>query len=246
VKGAAEADDDGVTTSVSPVMPDLAPFERGVLLANGHEAQVSVARPGDEGDMARFFDALSDTATYYRFVGIRPAVTAAELRASATPALPDHVTLLMRAQGRLIGVGELWRDGGAVAEVAFAVDDAHHHEGVATILLEDLAVIAHACALSTLTAQTLTSNAAMCVVFETAGLDHAQRRNGAMSTIELDVGDLTGLCTAAAARERAARAAAGRGPGRSAAEMLRRARHGRPMRGEALTPPAPPEGEVAP
>ena len=54
-----------------------------------------------------------------------------------------HVALFAEVEDEIVGVGEYFASlAGEEAEVAFAVADAHHHEGVATVLLEDLAMVA--------------------------------------------------------------------------------------------------------
>jgi len=65
----------------------------------------------------------------------------------------------------LVGIGEYLRvPGRPEAEVAFAVADRHQHEGVATVILEDLALIARAAGLTRLVAETLATNDAMLLV----------------------------------------------------------------------------------
>ena len=83
----------------------------------------------------------------------------------------EHVTLLASIDRRLIGIGEYIIGADPTeAEVAFAVADDHHREGVATLLLERLAVIAHERGLLTFTATVLPGNADMQLVFRTVGL----------------------------------------------------------------------------
>src|SRR5262245_42000655 len=121
----------------------LAPFARDVLLATGRAVRVRPARADDVAALGRFYAELSKPSSYFRFFGARSAVPEAELRRATLQDVADHVTLVVDANGELIAVGEYYAVAGThEAEVAFAVADAHHSEGIATLLLEDLAAIA--------------------------------------------------------------------------------------------------------
>ena len=98
------------------------------------------------------------------------------------------MTLVAEAAGVLVGVGEYHASPGAEdAEVAFAVADAHHHEGIATVLLEDLALIAQAAGFRRLVAETLPANAAMLGVFRTVGLVNRVWFEDGVVQVELDL-----------------------------------------------------------
>jgi GNAT superfamily N-acetyltransferase len=182
-----------------------------VVLANGVTARVVVAGPADVASVRDFYDALSDTSTYYRFFGIRRALPDRELTAVVSTMLPDRVTLLARLGDRLIGIGEYIASPRAPgeAEVAFAVADDHHREGVATLLLERLAIVAHRCGLHTLTAVVLPGNGDMQLVFRTVGLPVQSRFDdaGGVVDVTLDITDLDHLLQLSAARHDQAMAA---------------------------------------
>lgn len=176
------------------------------LLANGVTVVIVPAGPRDVDAVRNFYGSLSDTSTYYRFFGIRRHLPESELRAIVTSRLPSHVTLLAFLDARLIGIGEYIgaQQDPREAEVAFAVADDHHHEGVATLLLERLARIANRCELQRFTASTLPGNADMQLVFQTVGLPVESRFDGAGGVVDvtLDIRDLDGLHQLAAQRHR--------------------------------------------
>ena len=128
------------------------------LLATGVQVEIYVARPDDLDSVRTFYEELSDTSTYFRFFGIRRALPDNELRSVVTPAWPERLTLCAAVDGRLIGVGELVAGSpeeiaeSGDAELAFAVADDHHREGVATLLLEALAIVARRSGFPRLTA----------------------------------------------------------------------------------------------
>ena len=141
------------------------------LLATGRTVEISDATPDDFERVRQFYEDLGDTSTYFRFFGIRRSIPEAELRAVVSHEIPRHVTLLATMTDRLIGIGEfIIGDEPTEAELAFAVADDHHHEGVATLLLERLATVARRCGLERLTAKTMFGNQDMLLVFRTVGL----------------------------------------------------------------------------
>lgn len=166
----------------------LAPFERDVLVPTGRVVQVRPANSGDVDHLRSFYGELGDTSTYFRFFGVRRFIPDAELQRATVQDVHHQVTLLMESGGVIIGIGEYHvLPNGEEAEVAFAVADAHHHEGVATVLLEDLALIARAGGLRRLVAETLPGNAAMLGVFRTVGLVHRHWFEDGVIHVQLDL-----------------------------------------------------------
>ncbi|HEY4610952.1 MAG TPA: GNAT family N-acetyltransferase [Ilumatobacteraceae bacterium] len=146
-------------------------MEYDALLINGHPVHIAPAQVSDLDRVRLFYKYLSNASTYYRFFGIRRAIPDRELLNAVDPAVEEHVTLLANVDGNLAGIGEFIVDpSNEEAEVAFAVADDHHHEGIATLLLEALVVIARGRKINTLTAVTLRDNADMLLVFRTVGL----------------------------------------------------------------------------
>ena len=146
------------------------------------------ASPGDVERLRSFYQHLDDTSTYSRFFGLRSFIPDDELQRATVQDVHQQVTLVAESDGPIIGVGEYHaRPGRVEAEVAFAVADAHHHEGVATVLLEDLALIARAAGFRHLVADTLPGNMAMLGVFETVGLVHRHWFEDGVVCVQLDL-----------------------------------------------------------
>jgi acyl-CoA synthetase (NDP forming)/RimJ/RimL family protein N-acetyltransferase len=166
----------------------LAPFARDVLLATGRAVRVRPAHPDDVAALGRFYAELSKASSYFRFFGARSAVPDAELQRATVQDVDDHVTLVVDVKGELIAVGEYYAEAGhEEAEVAFAVADAHHSEGIATLLLEDLAAIAREAGFRRLVAQTLPDNTGMQRVFRDAGLVHRRWFEDGAVRVSLDL-----------------------------------------------------------
>lgn len=171
-------------------------------LSNGHAVDLRLANPDDFDTVREFYRALDDEATYYRFFGIRRQLPEHELR-NVVGAADSHVTMLALTDGRLIGLGEyIIGSEPDEAEVAFAVADDHHREGVATLLLERLAVIAHARGLQRFTAAVLPGNADMRLVFRTVGLTTSNTFDDGIVNVTLDLTTLSAMRDAARTRSR--------------------------------------------
>ncbi len=166
----------------------LARFGRDVLLANGRTVRVRPSTADDVAAIRAFYEALSDTSSYFRFFHVRRTMSATELEQATHQDLHLQVTLVAEAADGIIGVGEYCATPSPdEVEVAFAVADRHHHEGIATLMLEDLALIAQTAGYRRLVAQTLEANAAMKAVFKTVGLAHRSWIEDGTWHVELDL-----------------------------------------------------------
>ena len=79
--------------------------------------------------------------------------------------------------------------GGEEAEVAFAVTDLHQHEGIGTVLLEDLAMIARSAGFHRLVASTLPGTLRCSGVFRTVGLVTREWFADGVVHVQLDLTD---------------------------------------------------------
>lgn len=164
------------------------------LLANGRMVDIAAAGPDDLQRVKTFYEHLSDTSSYYRFFGIRPEIPEEELRRMVAQDVPRHAVLLASIGDELVGIGEfIVTDNPDDAEVAFAVADDHHREGVATLLLERLAVLAGRCGLKRLVAQTMPGNHDMLLVFRTVGLAEQAHFDDGLVHVTLDLSTLDHL-----------------------------------------------------
>ncbi len=169
-------------------------------LSNGQPVDLRRATPDDFKAVRDFYRSLDDDSTYSRFFGIRRELPEQELR-DAVGAADSHVTMLANLDGRLIGLGEyITGSDPDSAEVAFAVADDHHRQGVATLLLERLAVIAHEHGLRRFTAMVLPDNADMQLVFGTVGLTTRNTFDDGIINVTLDLTSLPAMRVAAEIR----------------------------------------------
>lgn len=187
----------------------LSEFPIQALLANGRTVSVAPAREAEIAAVHSFYESLSDTATYYRFFGMRPALIEAELRQSVVEDPAHHITLLAWLDDRLIGIAEFVTGSDPEeAELAIVVADDHHHEGVATLLLERLVIVARRCGIHRLIARTLRGNEEMKVVLRTLGLTERIELGDGVIVFTLDLDSYEEMQRRAAVRfEQAMRAA---------------------------------------
>jgi acetyl coenzyme A synthetase (ADP forming)-like protein len=162
-----------------------------LVLRDGSVAAVRPAEPSDAEAMRRFFDALSPESRRRRFMaaGQPPDALLHTLCDSSAPT--RGLTLIVHRQiggdPRLIAVGSYLALTKGVAEVAFAVDDQFQGKGLATALLERLAVRAAASGFSRFQATTLADNAAMLEVFRDSGFEIRSKSAGGCIDVQLSL-----------------------------------------------------------
>ena len=186
------------------------------LLADGSTVQIRPASAADFEAVKAMHAAMAPGNAYLRFFSLSRRAAEQEARRITRDPGPDHAALLALSGGEVVGVASyevVKGSGGGKAEVAFAVADTMHHRGIATLLLEHLVSLARAQRIESFTAETLSENTGMLLVFSDAGLPaHSSREDGVVTiTIPLPPDDtgkqLDTYLDAVAGRERGADAA---------------------------------------
>ena len=237
-----------------------AAFETDVVLADGATAHVRPIRPDDAPRLAAFHERQSPESIYFRYFSPRPRLTERDLERLTHVDYVDRFALVVLRGDDLIGVAryDRWRHR-AEAEVAFFVDDANHGRGLATLLLEHLAVRAREVGLRGLHRVGAPRQPAMIGVFTQAGFETATRFADGVIEVRLDLQPTPEAEAAIEARARTAAAeavrrllsprsvaviGAGRDPGSLGHRVLRELQL-RPLRrtGVAGEPERPRRGE---
>jgi acetate---CoA ligase (ADP-forming) len=153
-------------------------LETDVALRDGSTVHVRPTRAGDEAAILAFLGGLSEESRYFRFFSGAPNLKEAARRAAISD-LPERCNLvaIVGAEPTIVAQAGYVRDEGDQAEVAFAVADAFQGRGISTILLGQLAEIAHAVGISTFDAAVISENHRMIAVFRESGFNvstHAQ------------------------------------------------------------------------
>jgi GNAT superfamily N-acetyltransferase len=161
-------------------------------LHDGQRILLRPIRPADAGLLAQMHARLSPGSIYLRYFGMKPVLSAAEIRRLTSIAEPWRFALVgAGSDGQLAGVaryeGEPGRDN---AEIALIVEDRRHHLGLGSLLLQRLIDVARARGLTSLTAIVLASNGPMLRLLHVLPLPSVSVRDGLDVEVTLD---LTGL-----------------------------------------------------
>src|SRR5215208_6770338 len=161
-------------TTVAP--PDRAVARAEIVLRDGSTVSV---RPATEEDVPRlrdFLAALSEESRWFRFFSAGVNLDWAA-RGAAAPGDGLSLLALRGAEGAVVGHATYLPDGKGRAEVAFAVADAWHGHGIATVLLAHLAQAAAAEGIETFRATVMSGNHRMLQVFHASGFLVSARRS---------------------------------------------------------------------
>ncbi|SEO84120.1 GNAT family N-acetyltransferase [Trujillonella endophytica] len=155
-----------------------------VLLRGGTPAVLVELAAGDADELLDLHRRLGERDTYLRFATLHPTGLERYVRRTLAAGSGDH-TLGARVRGRLVGAVQLLPCGPGRAEVAVVVDAAARHDGVATALLERLAVIAGRLGIDRFVADVLADNGPMLRVLTDLGMPVERSREGTATRIEV-------------------------------------------------------------
>jgi acetyl coenzyme A synthetase (ADP forming)-like protein len=146
--------------------------EADIVLRDGSTVHVRQATPEDAPRLRAFLGGLSERSRWFRYFSAGVNLD----RAARSAAEPDGLSLLAVHGPDDTVVGHGTYIGGDPAEVAFAVADAWHGHGIATILLAHLAHAAAAEGIETFIATVLPDNRRMLDVFHDSGFPATVQR----------------------------------------------------------------------
>jgi acetyl coenzyme A synthetase (ADP forming)-like protein len=174
-----------------------------LVLRDGSTAGLRAASPADREGMRRFFHDLSPSSRQRRFLA------SAEPSDDLIGRLCDNsdprraLTLVVGRQyggeSHLVGVGSYFSTDTGRAEAAFAIDDRFQGKGIATALLERLAIVAADNGFSSFEATVLAENSEMLGVFRDSGF--AIRSNTADGCVDVYLSLAPSLESASASDE---------------------------------------------
>jgi GNAT superfamily N-acetyltransferase len=162
---------------VSPA--DTRNYTAAETLKGGTAVTVRAIRPDDRGRLGEAFAKLEPGSVYTRFFAHRGHPSDAELRAATEVDFESTVALVVTipdgsGSETIIGAGRYFLNGppgtASGAEVAFAVEEDFHGQGIAGLLFRHLALIARRQGVPELTAEVLPGNRGMLAVFARSGL----------------------------------------------------------------------------
>jgi acyl-CoA synthetase (NDP forming)/GNAT superfamily N-acetyltransferase len=164
------------------------PWAATVVLASGDTAFVRPMTADDRDGLAAFHRRQSAESIYKRFFSPKPELTDKELAHFTNIDMIDRAALVVESHDEFTAWAsyERW-PGRNEAEAAFMVDDDHHGQGIATLLLEHLAAIARANGIEHFTAEVLADNRAMLAVFAKAGWPLQRRFESGIVDLDWDL-----------------------------------------------------------
>ncbi len=155
---------------------DAQNYSVDATMLDGTAIRIRAIRPDDQERLHEHFKGLSEKSVYFRFMGIRRALSPQDLKRLTDLDFKNHVglvaTLTEKGRERFIGVGRyICGEDPRRAEVAFAILDGFQGRGIGTILLEHLRLIAEANGVAEFEADVLGENRQMLEVFAHSGFE---------------------------------------------------------------------------
>jgi GNAT superfamily N-acetyltransferase len=161
-------------------MQDLANYSATERLCDGREVKIRALRPDDKDDMLAAIGRTGTQSLQRRFFVVKRGFSETEIAFFMNIDFVNHVALVALAEedGRSVigGGGRYVVTQPGQAEIAFVVIDNYQSQGLGTLLMRHLSIVARKAGLKELVAEVLPENAAMRKVFEKFGF-RAQRRS---------------------------------------------------------------------
>ena len=156
--------------AISPTSDDLGKYQTTVILRDGSTLYLRPIQHEDEEKLLALFYRLSHRTVYLRFHHVLTQMSKEEVQRFCDVDYHNAFALVATigeyVEEKIIAVGRYHRlPGGDSAEVAFVVEDAYQGKGIATHLLEQLAVIAREKGVRLFEAEVLGENREMMRVF---------------------------------------------------------------------------------
>jgi RimJ/RimL family protein N-acetyltransferase len=169
-------------------------------LRSGQLITIRAIRPEDSTALLEVFPELDQQSLYLRFFQSKSKISDQELKYFTEVDFIDHVALVATAdlndKAKIIGGGRYFAydhpEKTRSAEIAFMVHDRYQGQGIATLIMKHLLIIARANRISRFEADVLSENARMLAVFSRTGLPMSVSRDGGVLHVTLNLSsDLT-------------------------------------------------------
>jgi acyl-CoA synthetase (NDP forming)/GNAT superfamily N-acetyltransferase len=155
------------------------------LTATGAVIRLRPVTPSDADALRALNARTSDDNLYLRFFGSSRTAADRDVDRLVRPDSDDHGVLVALLADLLIGVASYERVAEGDGEVAMLVDDAHHGQGIGTLLLEHLASLARRNGIGRFVGETLARNHSMLDVFRSSGLERSQAYSSGVVDVRL-------------------------------------------------------------
>ena len=167
-------------------MIDPKSYEAAETLRNGQTVSIRAIRPDDKTLLVEDFPEMDQRSLYMRFFKTKNSISDAELKYFTEVDFIDHVALVvvidLDGKAKIIGGGRYiaYDHPSKIrsAEVAFMVLDRYQGQGIATMIMKHLLLIARDRGIDQFEAEVLVENAKMLSVFTRSGLPMTRSRDG--------------------------------------------------------------------
>ena len=172
-------------------MAEAADYSAPEQLRDGRPIKIRALRPDDRADMLAAIGRTSMQSLQRRFFVPKKGFSEREMAFFLDIDFESHVALVaqMDEDGRpaIVGGGRYIVVQPGQAEIAFVVVDAYQGQGVGTILMRHLAVLARDAGLKELIAEVLPENSAMLKLFKKFGFRSASKGSPQMIHLALQL-----------------------------------------------------------
>jgi GNAT superfamily N-acetyltransferase len=155
-------------------MPEASDYRAIETLTNGSKIEIRALRPEDRAGILDAIRRTSDESLYKRFFSFKRTFSDQEIDLYVNVDFSNQVALVAAAmengQSVIFGGARYILLGPGKAEIAFVVDDAHQGQGIGTLLMKHIGILARQAGLRELIAEVLPSNSGMLNVFRKSGL----------------------------------------------------------------------------
>lgn len=171
-------------------------YRRQFALRNGTQFTLRAISADDEARLLAAFQALDPQSIYTRFMSVKHNISDDELK-SATHVDFDLTVALVAvvataAKEVIIGGGRYVRLSPRepdVAEIAFTIEEDFQRQGLAGLILHELAEIAKGAGITRFVAEVLPGNTAMLKVFRRSGISMSVHHEAGIAHVELQLLD---------------------------------------------------------
>jgi len=176
-----------MTTRRPGSAPAVVPVEQHALLMDGRAVRIRTVFPADRDALEALNEAASDRSIYLRFFSVNRRAAENYLDVLCRPASPDHHALLVELDSQVVAVAGFERVAADSAEFALLVADDFQHEGIGTLLLEQLAAVARRHRIARFTAEVLAENSNMNRTLRDLGYPISSRIESGVNVLSLDL-----------------------------------------------------------
>jgi acyl-CoA synthetase (NDP forming)/RimJ/RimL family protein N-acetyltransferase len=179
-------------------------LDRHGLLIDGRAVRIRAVQATDRPALLALNADSSDRSIYLRFFTVSRRTADGYVDSLIRPPTADHAALLAELDGRPVAVAGFERCGPDEAEIGVLVADDFQHEGVGTLLLEELAALARQRGIARFTAEVLVENAVMTNALRALGYRIDTRIAEGVSTLTVDLRPTDTVLAALDARDQVA------------------------------------------